>query len=328
MSSPLAGLLATTVLLAGCSDEKDGPEIPPDTALPTAAPAYDPDLEAAASVLALVPDEASALVVTDYDRLRLQLGSPELTSADPAEEREEFWRRVDTATAALSPGLLRPFDDRLRRTYGFTQDDVVWEAHFGNAEEGETGWVLRFRDDLDMTGVQEAVDAGVGPLAGVQVATEERVIGMGTTSDPEESWAAQADVAALVGSPAASTYVERSCIAFDDAFGEGLRDQLAGGPAEDLGELDELGAFALSLGGDLATVHLGPGRGDTFARARLADALPEGDPSFGAGFLRPVADPSSGRIGYQLGKPRVAVELTLARRLPFALCADAEAESD
>ena len=322
MRSPLAGLLAAAVLLAGCSDDDDVPEIPPDTALPTAAPAYDPDLEAAASVLALVPDDATALVVTDYDQLRLQLGSPDLTSADPAGERDKFWRRVDTETAALSPGLLRPLRDRLQRDYGFTQDDVAWEAHFGNADEGETGWVLRFRDDLDMTGVQQAVDQGVGPLAGVQVAAEQRVIGTGTTSDPEESWAAQADVAALVGNPAASTYVERSCIAFDDAFGEGMRDRLAGGPAADLAELDDLDAFALSLGGDLATVHLGPDRADTFARARISDTLPEGDPSFGAGFLRPVADPSGGRIGYQLGKPRVAVELTLARRLPFALCAD------
>jgi hypothetical protein len=319
----LACSLVSALLLAGCSDDEgDGPDVAPQTELEAAAPAYDPELEAAAAVMALVPDDATALLVTDYDQLRLQLGSPTLTSKDPAKDRAKFWRRVDGETAALSPGLLRPFDGRLRSEYGFTQDDVLWEAHFGNAEVGEQGWVLRFRDDLDMTGVQRAVDDGVGPLAGVQVATEQRVIGMGTTSDPEESWAALGEEVALVGTPAASTYVERSCIAVDDAFGEGLHDQLAAGPAEDLAKLEDLGPFAVAFGGDLATVRLGPDRGDTFARARLADTLPEGDPSFAEGFQRPVADPAGGRIGYLLGDPRVAAELTLTRRLPFALCAD------
>ena len=52
------------------------------------------------------------------------------------------------------------------------------------------------------------------------------------------------------------------------------------------------------------TARLGPAGPDTFGRARLADTLPESDPSFGEGFERPVADPASGRIGYSLGDPR------------------------
>ena len=125
-----------------------------------------------------------------------------------------------------------------------------------------------------------------------------------------------------MGTPATATYVERACIPFDDAFGPGMHDQLATGPAADMSDLDELGPFSVAFGSDLATARLGPARADTFARARLADTLPESDPSFGEGFQRPVADPAGGRIGYSLGDPRPAVELTLARHLPFAVCAD------
>jgi len=33
-----------------------------------------------------------------------------------------------------------------------------------------------------------------------------------------------------------------------------------------------------------------------------------------------VADPSTGRLGYALGDPAAAAELTLGRHLPFAVC--------
>jgi hypothetical protein len=316
----LAVSLAATSLLAGCSDDDDEPLPAPGPTVTTTEPTYDASLEPAAAVLALVPDEATRLAVTDYDQIRLQLGYPDLSETkEPG--REKYWNRVDTETAALIEGVLRADDVGLRKDYGFSQDDVVWEAHFGNAE-GVLGWALKFRDDLDMAAVQRAVDDGIGPLAGVTVATSEHVIGIGTTTDLEQSWAADADLGDLVGLPATATYLERSCIPFDDAYGEGMYDQLASGPAQDLAALDDLGPFSVSFGGRLATARLGSSREDTFGRARLADTLPEGDPSFGEGFQRPVADPSGGRIGYALGDPRTAVALTLARRLPFALCAD------
>ena len=316
----LAGCLASVLALSGCTDDESGPESTPGPSTETTAPAYDPALEPAAGVLALVPDAATRLAVTDFDQIRLQLGNPDLSPSAPPRERAEFWARVDNETAALTAGLLRADEDVLREEYGFTQDDVLWEAQFGD-ESGATGWVLKFRDDLDMTGVQRAVDEEVGPLAGAKVAVEERVIGTGTTSTPEQSWAADPDLTALVGRPAAATYVERSCIAFDDVFGEGVLEQLASAPSEDVAELTELTAFAVSFGGDLATAWLGPARGDTFPRSRLAETLPETDPSFAAGFQHPVADPAGGRIGYALGDPRLAVELTMTRRLPFAVCA-------
>ena len=314
----LAASFVSAALLAGCSGDEDDPKPPAAPVVETTPPAYDPSLEPAAAVLALVPDDASRLAVTDYDQIRLQLGAPDLSAMTPPERATD---RVDNESAALIEGVLRADGEKLRADYEFSQDDVVWEAHFGGAE-GEQGWVLKFRDDLDMTDVQRAVDDEVGPLAGVQVAVNEHVIGIGTTADLEQSWAADAELAPLVGLPATATYLERECIPFDDAYGEGMRDQLASGPAADLAALEEVSSFSVSFGGHLATARLGPAREDTFARARLADTLPEGEPSFGDGFQRPVADPAGGRIGYSLGDPRIAVGLTLERRLPFALCAD------
>ena len=45
-------------------------------------------------------------------------------------------------------------------------------------------------------------------------------------------------------------------------------------------------------------------------------------PEFGAGFSRGVADPSTGRLGYDLQRPSAAVELIEDRHLPFAVCGD------
>ena len=88
-----------------------------------------------------------------------------------------------------------------------------------------------------------------------------------------------------------------------------------------LDDLDELGPFSVALGADLATVHLGPARADVFERSRVADVLPRTSPEFGRGYADPVSDPSGGRIGYRLAQPRIAAELALQQRLPFAVCA-------
>lgn len=306
--------------LAGCSDDDESPESEPSATVETAAPTYDATLEPAAAVLPLVPDDATRLAVTDYDQVRLQLGNPDLTDASDR-VRAKYWARVGVETAAFSEGLLRADEEELRKDYGFSQDDVEWEAHFGG-EDGATGWVLKFRDDLSMKGVERAVADEVGPLAGAKVAVDERVIGIGTSTDTAESWATDDDIVALVGRPATATYAERGCVPFADIYGEGVLDQLASGPSADVADLAELTAYTVAFGGELATVRLGDARPDTFDRSRLADALPETDPSFAKGFTQPVADPSSGRIGYTLGDPRVAVDLTLSRHLPFAACAD------
>ena len=318
-----AGCLVPLLVLAGCSDDgDDDPASPPSETEETAPPSYDPSLEPAAAVLPLVPADATRLTVTDYEQLRLELGNPDLGDEGMSDrEREKFWSRVSAETAALTTGVLRDVDQRLRSEYGFSQDDVEWEAHFGGPG-GETGWVLKLRDDLGMGGVQRAVKDGVGPLAGVKVAAAEHVIGTGTTTDMTDSWATDPAIAGLVGRPAAATYAERGCVPFEDVYGEGVLDQLASGPSADVAGLLDLPAFTVSFGGRLATVRLGEGRADTFARSRLAETLPETEPVFTSGFTEPVADPAGGRIGYSLADPRAAADLTLSRRLPFAVCAE------
>ena len=61
-------------MVSGCSDDK--PEQPPVAAASeTPEPAYDASLEPAAAVLALVPEDAQTLTVTDFDQVRLELGA-------------------------------------------------------------------------------------------------------------------------------------------------------------------------------------------------------------------------------------------------------------
>lgn len=318
-SRVLAALLLVAVTtLAACSDDPD-PVPAPDPSATTEAPTYDPSQEPAAAVLVLVPDEATRLAVTDLEQIRLRLGKPTLTSESPQRERDAFWRQLEARTAVLTAGVLRPVEDRLSEEYGFTQDDVEWEAQFGG---GAAGYLLKLGEDVDMASVRRAVEDGVGPLEGATVATEERVVGINFARSAEESWAADPAVRELVGSVSGSTYVQRECLPFDTVYGEGVREQLAETPAADVAGLEELGPFSISFGSELATVLLGPAREDAFARARLGEHLPATVPEFGSAFRDPVADPAGGRIGYTIGDQTAAAELTLAQRLPFALCAD------
>lgn len=314
----MSALLGCALLLSACSDE---PEPVPQAPLggEAVAPLYDPTLEPAAAVMALVPAEATALVVTDYDELRLRLGLGELSSASPAAERRGFWRSARREAVLLRPGLLRPVDARLRTTYGFGQDDVDWEAHF-TTPTGD-GWVLQLRDGADLAGVQRALDADEALLAGSTLDRALSLVSSGTASAPTSSWAADPERLALVGTSATSTYVDDACIPYGVAFSDGDASDLAAAPAADVAALDELGAFSLSYGLELVTVRLGAVRNDMFDRARLPDILPRTDPDFALGYRDPVADPSGGRIGYRLGNPDVAARLARDQHLPFAVCA-------
>jgi hypothetical protein len=315
----VAAALALT--LAGCSDGADPTEAPPfgETA-PTGPPTFDPAAEASAAVLALVPSEAVDLVVTDFDQIRLQLGVPDLTGSDPKRARDRFWQRAETEAPLLLGGMLRAIDDELEQDYGWSQDDVAWEAHFGGPDG--VGWVLKIRDDLPMGDIIRAVDAGVGPLDGAVVRGEDHVVVHNAATDGSESWAADPDLLALVGTPGSATYVSRECVPFDDVFGAGVKEALAPSPSADVDALDELGAYSVTFGGELATARLGPERSDVFERMRLPDTLPDTDPEFGLGYQLGAADPLGGRIGWDLGDPVIAAELALEKQLPFAVCAD------
>jgi hypothetical protein len=306
--------------LAACSDDPDPVEAPSFDVLPTVDPTYDADAEASRAVLSLVPEAAVDLAVTDFDQIRLQLGMPDLTSEDPRPEREEFWRRAEREAPLLLGGLLRGVDAQLEREYGWTQDDVAWEAHFGGPDG--VGWVLKIRDDLPMGDILRAVDAGVGPLDGAVVRPEDHLVVRNAAADGTESWAADPELVELVGSPGSATYLTRECVPFEDVFGPGVKEALAPSPAADVDGLDELGPFSVTFGGALATVRLGPERSDVFERMRLPETLPETDPQFGLGYRRGAADPLGGRIGWELGDPVAAARLALEKRLPFAVCAD------
>ena len=192
-------LLVSVLLVSGCSD--DEPEPAPPSAAPseTPAPAYDATLEPSAAVLALVPDDAETLTVTDFDRVRAELGMDGLTGQSTPEEVAAFWQRAAAERPLLSPGMLRPADRQLATTYGFTQLDVAWEAHFYGAGDEEVGWVLRFRDGTDMAKVTAATEEPAGPLTGGDVDDAEHLVSSGTAGDPTRSWAVDPGTQELVG---------------------------------------------------------------------------------------------------------------------------------
>lgn len=306
---PLVALLA-----AGCSSS-DEPVYPDDPDTSAISTDYDPDLEPSAAVLPLVPADASVLQVTDFDQLRLTLGFGALDRQSPASERARFWRALSGA-ATLSSGLLRPVADELA-SYDFGPDDVAWEATYA---DGAVGWVIALHDDVPLPKVQRAIRDGVGPLAGAELDTDSRLVTSAAPPEGDESWAAIADVVGLVGQEANATYVDRGCLEFDTVFGDGMEEQLAEAPREALDALDPLEGFSVALGSDLATVRLGEGREDAFDRLRLAEVMPAVRPEFGAGFARGAADPSTGRLGYDIQRPSAATTLIEDEHLPFAVC--------
>ncbi len=295
-----ATLLAVVLLASGCAD--DEPEQAAPTAEPSVArvPTYDASLEPSAAVLALVPEDAETVTVTDFDQVRRELGVEELTDQSTAEEVATFWQRATAERPLLSPGMLRPADHQLAATYGFTQLDVVWEAHFYGVDDQELGWVLRFRDGTDMSKVAAVTEDPSSPLAGGEVDAAEHLVSSGTTDDPARSWSADAEnLFALVGPPANSTYVSRECVEADTSE-----------------VVDELAAYSIQFEGSLATARLGADRQDLFARMRLGGS----EPTFNAAYDGGVADPLTGRIGYVMTDPAAAAQLALQHDLPFAAC--------
>jgi hypothetical protein len=315
--------LVSGLVLAGCG----GDEVPEPTPLasltPTTTehPAYDPQAEPAEAVLGMVPSTATTLTVTDFDTVRVQLGVPDLTSEDLMSDRSEFWARAAEEAALLTDGMLREDSSTLMLDYGFTQDDVDWEAHFTGPDGN--GFVLALRPDLDLSGVTRAVQDGVGPLGGAEVVAADHLVVSGTAAEDEQVWANEPSLDGLFEAPAAATYARRGCIPVTEALGpdataEDLRKVEQAHP---LSILDDLPAFTLAFGDHLATVRTEPNRNDLFSRLDVGRDWP--DPEFAAAFRNAVADPTTGRIGYELPRPPEAAALALLEELPFAICNDA-----
>lgn len=320
----VAGALALG-LLSACSTQPD-PVRQEVAVVETPIPEYDASLEPSAAVLPLVPADVDSISVTDFDQLRLVLGFSDLDDASPEAERARFWRSV-ARTAALSTGLLRPVDARLRADFGFSSDDVAWEATWpleaadgSDGAEPAQGWVIVVHDDTSMAAVQRAVRAGVGILRGAVVDADRHLVSSSTLPAPADAWGADPVLVSMSGRTAVATYLQRGCVDFDDVFGDGMEAQLADAPAATLRALDDLDAFTVAFGAELATVQLGPERGDAFDRALLADIMPATDPEFARVLSKPVADPASGRLGYTISDAAAAARLTAAQTLPFAVC--------
>lgn len=295
----LSGALAAVLLLGGCGDD-DTRILPPEVAPVEAyTPVFDGSLEPAAAVLPLVPGNTATLMVTDFEQVRLQMGLPDLTTEDKAEDREDFWARAEAERPLLSTGLFRPIEPKLTKDHGLSQLDVDWEAHFYDESGTETGYVVGFRDGTDMTAVADAVEAGFVALRDATVDADLGLLTLGAATDGEQSWAVEPGVRALVGLPANATYVARGC---------------ADEPVS--GDVEELDAYSVQLEGTLATARLGEDREDLFARMRLGADVPE----FAAAYEGGVADPVTGRIGYRMTDPAAAAALVREQRLPFAAC--------
>ena len=316
-------VLVSLAVLVGCGDKAPLDQPTPLSQMAptsTVAPPFDPDLEPAEAALAMVPSTATTLRVTDFDQVRAQLGVPDLSSEDPVSERWDFWDRAGRDAVLLTDGMLRADNSELMLDYGFTQDDVDWEAHFTGP--GGSGFVIRFRPDLPLAGVTRAVEAGVGPLAGARVIAGDHLVVSGTAEDGEPVWANEPVWDPLVGEPAGATYVRRGCIPVDDALGPSAdAERLAAiDEAHPVHVLDDLPAFSVGFGDHLATVRTEPNREDLFTRIDIGRDWPV--PGFAATFEDPVADPTTGRIGYHLRKPAAAASLALLDELPFAICAE------
>jgi hypothetical protein len=294
----VAALAGAMLLMGACADETE--ILPPEVAAVEAyTPVFDGSLEPAAAVLALVPEDVVTVAVTDFEQVRLQMGLPDLTTDDKRADRDAFWARAEAERPLLSPGMLRPIEQRLKQDHGLSQLDVAWEAHFLDDDGADVGFVLAFRDGTDLTAVADAVAAGFTVLEGATVDAEHGLVTAGVAPDAEQSWAADADARALVGLPANATYLSRGCT--DEPVS---------------GDLDELALYSVQFEGALATARLGADREDLFVRMRLGTQVPEFDAAYDGG----AADPLTGRIGYVMTDPAAAASLALVGELPFAAC--------
>lgn len=319
MAALAAGLLALLALV-GCGDDTVVLQPGPARPTPTIAP-YSPGSEAAPgrAALSLIPADATAVTITDFDESRAQLGVPELTSAATMSERTAYWERARAETVLLAEGMLRADNSLLMLDYGFTQDDVDWEAHF--TTPSGAGWILGLRPDLDLAGVRRAVADKVAGLGRASVDEERHLVSVGMATDGEETWADLPGVLDVVNrAPAEATYYRSGCVPVATALGPDVSsDDLADLLAEhDPTLFEPVERFGVSVVDGFVSARFGRDRTDLFARSAFATDAPGRD--FRAAFEQPVVDPSTGRLGYRVTSAPAAAGAILGDELPFAAC--------
>ena len=280
------------------------------------------------------PADAPEVAVTDLERIRDRFGMSGLDSTWPAADRRAFWRRARDEAALLAPGVLRRGGGRLLAEHGFGEDDVRWEATIagpdGLGAGPPAGWVVALRAGVPDRLVREAVAAGTPPLGDAELRDGLLLSGVAreaAAADPADTWRADAVVlGAGKGVPAESTWLQRGCLPLDDQLGAGAAERVR--TAYALDHWEQLDAWALSFGDLVATAWLSETeegrRRDLFERGDLVVDWPGGgSPAVADAWQgEPVEDPTTGRIGLDIGDPAAAASLVRAGVVPFVTCAE------
>lgn len=280
-----------------------------------------------------MPDTATHVTITDFDAIRDRLGVSEMTSEWLMTDRVEFWEQLPQSTVLLADGALREQNSLFMLEYGFTQDDVDWEARW----TGDTpGLALGLRPNLDLSGVERALADGVEPLAGADLEQAEAVVVTAAAGADDVPLAADPAVALLADTDAESLYLHRGCIPFHDALGVDAtvehQDEIVG--RHDVEALLPVQGVAVAFSGRSATFRLAYPDGvteeqaaaDLTARADLAADWPLVESiTFADGFAADTAPTPrfSGGVGeldYAVPMPGAAATLVLSDLLPVGVC--------
>ncbi|MGO0577824.1 hypothetical protein [Ornithinimicrobium panacihumi] len=253
---------ASTAEAGGTADSSSQTRAP---GVPGADVSGDPGPAAAA--LALVPAEAGHVTITDWARIKERLGAGDLTSESLQTDRSEFWRAVPASTVLLTDGVLRAENSRLGLRYGLTQDDARWEVRWAGDGQEVRGLALRLRDDLDLVGLQRAVDDQVPGLEGARVEAGSHLL-LRDDATAEPLGATEGAIVAFAGD-AESELLVPGCLSWPTALGVDatVEDQEAVVDAAPVDDLLDPSAWAMSFTGRSATVTVVYPGGTTEAEA-------------------------------------------------------------
>lgn len=369
---PPALVLIPVLALAGCTTQSEtGPAVTtgtasgPDGASPgepvdggaprtagetgPAATAL-PDPGPLAAALALAPQDTAYLTVTDWSRIKQRLGAADLTGESLQTDRSEFWRAVPASTVLLTDGALRAENSRLGLRHGLTQDDVTWEVRWvspeGSGAADGGGLALRLRDDLDLSGLHEAVRQEVPGVAGAEVLVEEHLLLRdAATGAPLAAAPAVTALVDTLGHDAETMLAAPGCLTWPDALGVDATVDQQESVAQDLAvdDLLEPQAWGMAFAGREATVTVvypdGVAQEQALADARvrldLAEAWPTTESvgwpdAFGlppglTGDGVTVSEVDGRTVAsadYRVVNPTAAATVALSGTVPWGVCAE------
>lgn len=322
----------------------------------TSAPTGGPDPGPVAGALALAPEGASYLTVTDWARIKQRLGAGDLTGESIQTDRIEFWRGVAGSTVLLTEGALRPENSRLGLRYGVTQDDVLWEVRWSQRATYDSatddpgtgddagGLALRLRDDLDLAGVERAVADGVPGVEGSHLLVDQHLL-LREAGEAGTTLLADPGLSAALAPDAETQVVVPGCLSWPAALGVDatIEDQelaAANVPVEDLLDPD---AWRMSFTGRAAQVaviypegtSMQAARDDAEIRLTLTEEWPTTESvGWGDAFGLPpgltgdgyTVTQTASRVmasaDYRVLNPTAAATLALAGLVPWAVCSE------